>query len=134
MTAAGTLLAEEIRRNGPVPFRRFMEVALYHPEHGYYRRARDPFGAHDPFGVAGDFFTAEQLQPVFGILMAARLRQLYREMGEPPEFTVVVPTTPVETPSPAATSVPPLLTVTAPEGDREPRIARVPALMVVPPV
>jgi SAM-dependent MidA family methyltransferase len=50
-----------------------MEVALYHPQHGYYRRRRDPFGKH------GDFYTAEQLQPVFGLLMAARARQLYRD-------------------------------------------------------
>jgi SAM-dependent MidA family methyltransferase len=83
VTGAGTLLVEEIRKNGPVPFSRFMEVALYHPEHGYYRRPRDPFGK------SGDFFTAEQIQPVFGILMAARIRQLYRAMGEPPDFTVV---------------------------------------------
>jgi SAM-dependent MidA family methyltransferase len=83
MTAAGELLAAEIRREGSVSFRRFMEVALYHPEHGYYRRPRDPFGK------AGDFFTAEQVQPVFGTLMAARIRQLYRAMGEPPGFTVV---------------------------------------------
>ena len=82
-TQAGELLAGEIGRDGPVTFRRFMEVALYHPEHGYYRRSSDPFGKH------GDFFTAEQIQPVFGILMAARIRQLYREMGEPREFTVV---------------------------------------------
>jgi SAM-dependent MidA family methyltransferase len=82
-TPAGELLAGEIGRNGPVTFRRFMEVALYHPEHGYYRHPRDPFGKH------GDFFTAEQIQPVFGILMACRIRQLYREMGEPREFTVV---------------------------------------------
>ncbi len=83
MTPAGELIAAEIRRNGPIPFRRFMEVALYHPEYGYYRRLRDPFGKH------GDFFTAEQIQPVFGILMAARVRDLYRQMGEPREFTVV---------------------------------------------
>lgn len=84
MTPAGEALAAEIRRGGPIPFRRFMEVALYHPEHGYYRRARDPFGKH------GDFFTAEQVQPVFGILIAARIRQLRREMGsEGEEFTVV---------------------------------------------
>jgi SAM-dependent MidA family methyltransferase len=86
-TPAGELLAAEIRRHGPVTFRRFMEVALYHPEHGYYRRAQG--APSDPFGKHGDFFTAEQIQPVFGILMAARIRQLYREMGEPPEFTVV---------------------------------------------
>jgi SAM-dependent MidA family methyltransferase len=83
MTPAGELLAAEIERNGPIPFRRFMETALYHPQHGYYRRPRDPFGR------AGDFFTAEQVQPVFGILMAARLRELYRAMGAPEEFTVV---------------------------------------------
>lgn len=83
MTPAAGLLAAEIRRHGPIPFRRFMEVALYHPECGYYRRAPDPFGKH------GDFFTAEQIQPVFGILMAARIRQLYRDMGSPPDFTVV---------------------------------------------
>ena len=83
MTAAGVLLAEEIGRDGPIPFSRFMEVALYHPEHGYYRRTRDPFGK------GGDFFTAEQIQPVFGILMAAQIRQLYRGLGEPADFTVV---------------------------------------------
>jgi SAM-dependent MidA family methyltransferase len=83
MTPAGELLAAEIRRNGPVPFRRFMDVALYHPQHGYYRRAPDPFGKH------GDFFTAEQIQPVFGILMAQRIRLLFHELGCPPEFTVV---------------------------------------------
>lgn len=83
MTPAGLLLQEEIRRDGPVPFRRFTEVALYHHEHGYYRKARDPFGKQ------GDFFTAEQIQPVFGILMAARIRQIYQAMGAPPEFVVV---------------------------------------------
>ena len=83
MTPAGELLAAEIRHNGPIPFHRFMEVALYHPEHGYYRRARDPFGMH------GDFFTAEQIQPVFGILMAQRIRHLYHQLGSPREFTVV---------------------------------------------
>jgi SAM-dependent MidA family methyltransferase len=60
-----------------------MEVALYHPRHGYYRRGRDPFGK------AGDFYTAEQIQPVFGILVAARIRQLYEAAGRPPDFTVV---------------------------------------------
>src|SRR5580698_2017446 len=79
----GEILRDEIRRAGPISFRRFMEAALYDPAHGYYRRARDPFGKH------GDFYTAEQIQPVFGILMAARIRALYQEMGAPPDFTVV---------------------------------------------
>jgi SAM-dependent MidA family methyltransferase len=55
------LLRAEIARHGPIPFSRFMEVALYHPVGGYYRQ--------DRFGRAGDFYTAEQLQPVFGLLL-----------------------------------------------------------------
>jgi len=77
------MLRDEIHRDGPISFRRFMEAALYDPVHGYYRRT------HDPFGKRGDFYTAEQIQPVFGILMAARLRLLYQAMGAPPDFTVV---------------------------------------------
>src|SRR5262249_38035942 len=71
-----------------IPFRRFMEMALYHPQHGYYRRSR-PARESDPFGKAGDFYTAEQIQPVFGILVAERVRQLYRSMVEPRDFTIV---------------------------------------------
>ncbi len=43
----------------------------------------------DPFGIHGDFFTAEQLQPVFGILIAERIRRLRDSMGAPEDFTVV---------------------------------------------
>lgn len=82
-TPLAALLGEEIARAGSIPFRRFMELALYHPEYGYYRRARDPFGKE------GDFFTAAQLQPVFGRLVAARIRSLWREAGSPAGFTVV---------------------------------------------
>jgi len=60
-----------------------MELALYHPEHGYYRRGRDPFGR------GGDYYTAEQLQPVFGILAARLVRGLEQRLGCPPGFTVV---------------------------------------------
>ncbi len=60
-----------------------MELALYHPEHGYYRRARDPFGR------AGDYFTASQLQPVYGILMASLVEELFKKLNAPEGFTVV---------------------------------------------
>lgn len=83
MTPAGAILRDEIARSGPISFHRFMDVALYHPEYGYYRRP------HDPFGKSGDFYTAEQLQPVFGILIASSIRSLFEEMGRPEDFTVV---------------------------------------------
>ena len=83
MTALDELLRDEIRRQGPITFHRFMQAALYEPANGYYRRARDPFGTQ------GDFYTAEQIQPVFGILIAARIRALYHQMDAPSDFTVV---------------------------------------------
>lgn len=74
LTPAGAILAAEIAASGSIPFSRFMEVALYHPVHGYYRRSRDPFGAR------GDFYTAEQMQPVFGRLIAAAIRALREQL------------------------------------------------------
>ena len=83
MTPLGEILRDQILRSGPMPFHGFMEAALYHPEFGYYRRKRDPFGA------GGDFYTAEQIQPAFGILIAQRIRMLRQCMGDPEDFTVV---------------------------------------------
>ncbi len=45
-----------------------MEIALYDDPHGYYRG--------DPFGKHGDFFTAAQLQPVFGLYVRALAESL----------------------------------------------------------
>ena len=56
MTPLGELLAAAIERSGPIPFDEFMAHALYHPEYGYYRRPRDPFGKD------GDFFTKTAAQ------------------------------------------------------------------------
>lgn len=83
MTPLGEILRDQILCSGPMPFNRFMESALYHPEFGYYRRKRDPFGA------GGDYYTAEQIQPAFGILIAQRIRMLRQCMGDPEDFTVV---------------------------------------------
>lgn len=83
MTPVGEILAREILAGGPITFHRFMSAALYHPVHGYYRKSRDPFGR------TGDFYTAEQMQPVFGILIAECIRQLRAEIPDENGFTVV---------------------------------------------
>ena len=87
MTRVSEPLAErirdEIRRQGPLPFRRFMDLALYHERWGYYRRGRDPFGA------GGDYFTNSQLQPVFGRLLAQQIDRWRSEMGRPPDFSIL---------------------------------------------
>ena len=60
-----------------------MEVSLYDPQHGYYVTPRDPFGKE------GDFYTASQVQPVFGRLIALAMRQCRAALADPAGFTVV---------------------------------------------
>lgn len=64
------IIAREIDRTGSISFARFMRLALYHPEFGFYRRRATPFGRY------GHFFTAAQLQPVFGLAIARAVEQL----------------------------------------------------------
>lgn len=78
-----SIIAAEIRAGGPIPFSRFMELALYHPQMGYYA------GSRDPFGRDGDFFTNAQLQPVFGRLVAQQVDRWRSAMGSPAGFTVL---------------------------------------------
>lgn len=66
-------IRRQIHARGPIPFREFMEMALYDPELGYYRK--------DRFGRAGDFYTAEQLQPVFGRLLARYCAGVHQRRG-----------------------------------------------------
>lgn len=77
------IIAGEIRSGGPLPFGRFMELALYHPTLGYYR------GGPERFGKAGDFYTNSQLQPVFGRLVAQQLDRWKQELGASGRFTVL---------------------------------------------
>ena len=53
-------------------FARFMELALYHPTAGYYRRP----GTRVGYGGGTDFFTASTSGPVFGELLAAAIVHL----------------------------------------------------------
>jgi SAM-dependent MidA family methyltransferase len=76
------LIRARIAARGPIPFDQFMDLALYHPALGYYRRARDPFG------IGGDYYTASQLQPVFGRLIAQQIDAWYERLGRPRDFTV----------------------------------------------
>ncbi len=48
-------------------FARFMELALYHPAVGYYRRSQPRVG----YGAGTDFFTASTSGPLFGELVSA---------------------------------------------------------------
>ena len=72
--------------HGFVSFEKFMQIALYYPEIGYYRRDRDRVGLRPNT----DFFTATSLGPVFGeLILAAVLKQLSEQQTDPAKFTFV---------------------------------------------
>jgi SAM-dependent MidA family methyltransferase len=75
-------IRDEIRQAGPMTFARFMELALYAPDGGYYRAA-----ATRP-GREGDFITAPELHPIFGWSLARGIDEIWRRMGEPSPFVV----------------------------------------------
>jgi SAM-dependent MidA family methyltransferase len=53
--------------SGPATFADFMDLALYHPEVGYYRSNRHRVG----FSATADFYTSTSTGEVFGELVAA---------------------------------------------------------------
>ncbi len=69
---------------GAIPFERFMELALYHPEHGYYRKA-------GRIGRAGDFLTSPAIHPMFGWAVAGWCREIWDRLGRPSPFSLIEP-------------------------------------------
>jgi SAM-dependent MidA family methyltransferase len=69
------VIEQEIRELGPIPFSRYMELCLYHPELGYYSRHADQFGK------AGDFYTSSDVHAVFGRLLARQFEEIWRALG-----------------------------------------------------
>ena len=90
-------IATEIQRSGPIPFARFMDLALYHPIHGYYMRLEHKADAEMPehgvgedrIGWAGDYFTNSDVSSVFSHAVAKQLIQMDDRLGRPDPLTMV---------------------------------------------
>lgn len=76
-------IVQEIREHGPMPFARYMEVCLYHPELGYYSRDAEQFGK------AGDFYTSSDVHAVFGRLLARQFEEIWRALGAPNSIEIL---------------------------------------------
>ncbi|MEX2525235.1 MAG: SAM-dependent methyltransferase [Gammaproteobacteria bacterium] len=68
-------ICEEIRDSGGhIPFRRFMELALYAPGLGYYSAGSSKLGAE------GDFITAPELSSLFSRCIARQCERVMEQM------------------------------------------------------
>lgn len=76
------IIIDTIRREGPLSFKDFMEMALYYPGEGYYASTTHRIGA------GGDFYTSPYLTRLFGEMIAGQLEEMWQNMGRQP-FTIV---------------------------------------------
>lgn len=75
-------IRQQIARRGGIPFSEFMQLCLYHPQHGYYMHSRPRIGAQ------GDFFTSSSVHRLFGRLISRQLLQMWQLLGSK-DFTIV---------------------------------------------
>ncbi|WP_456419708.1 SAM-dependent methyltransferase, partial [Thermovibrio sp.] len=76
-------LLSELRERGAIPFDRFVYLSLYHPEFGYYTGKRL---LNSP---GEDFFTAPELSPLFGRVVASFIKRKIEELSLPPVIVEV---------------------------------------------
>ena len=81
MRPLAALLAERIRRFGPISFAEYMRECLYHPVHGYYSQCESQRFA--------DYYTSVDVHPIFGRLLARQFADMWDADGRPGEFWVV---------------------------------------------
>lgn len=81
MTPLAKLLADRIRRFGPITFADYMRECLYHPVHGYYSKAESKRFA--------DYYTSVDVHPIFARLLARQFAEMWESLGRPKEFTLV---------------------------------------------
>ena len=80
-----TAIRSEIATRGPMPFTRFMELALYHPQWGYYTAPGTP----ERIGRHGDFYTNISVGALYGELLAMQFAEMWEVMDKPATFTLL---------------------------------------------
>jgi SAM-dependent MidA family methyltransferase len=76
-------IVNRIQEKGKIIFAEFMNLALYHPEYGYY------VSDFPKIGKEGDYYTSSDVHSIFGQLIAKQLRQMWERLARPDEFTVI---------------------------------------------
>ncbi len=77
-SALEELLVSKIASEGPITFKEFMELALYHPEWGYYSSSASRIGKE------GDFFTSASVGDLFGRMLARQIAEMVDVLGGSP--------------------------------------------------
>ncbi|UOF89128.1 SAM-dependent methyltransferase [Fodinisporobacter ferrooxydans] len=76
-------LADLIAKTGAIPFSKWMELALYHPEFGYYT------SKENIFGTRGDFYTAPGVHSVFAETLAEYVWNCWQETNDQAPLRII---------------------------------------------
>jgi SAM-dependent MidA family methyltransferase len=85
-----SLIREQIHAGGPLTAAAFIDLALYHPEFGYYSRAGRRSGRR------GDFFTSVDVGLLFGELLAVQIAECFDYLGRDPQAPTPEPQAPLD--------------------------------------
>ena len=80
-----TIIVDRIDRSPDrqITFAEYMELVLYHPQHGYYATSAERISER------GDFLTSPHLADDFGEMLAIQLYQIWQILGTPSIFKIV---------------------------------------------
>ena len=76
-------IIQKISEDGPITFEKFMDMALYDADLGYYT------SGNTRIGRKGDYYTSSYLHPVFGAMLGRQLEEMWEAMGRPCDFDVL---------------------------------------------
>lgn len=76
-------IIEKIKKQGPITFETFMDMALYSPELGYYASTENVIGRK------GDFYTSPHLHRIFGAMIGRQLEEMWEAMERPADFHAI---------------------------------------------
>ncbi|MCX8026795.1 MAG: SAM-dependent methyltransferase [Thermodesulfovibrionales bacterium] len=77
MTPLETLIHNEIKIRGCIPFDYFMELALYTKELGYYMTDETTIG------IKGDFYTSPSIHQLFATMIAKQIEEMWHILDKP---------------------------------------------------
>ncbi|MGF7185417.1 SAM-dependent MidA family methyltransferase [Desulfitispora alkaliphila] len=83
MERLAAVIIEEIKEQGPITFKQFMERALYYPQLGYYNTAAAKIGKD------GDFYTSSDVSSLFGEMLADQFAEMWHKLDKPNDFYLI---------------------------------------------
>ncbi|MDD4616866.1 MAG: SAM-dependent methyltransferase [Alphaproteobacteria bacterium] len=82
MNMLDKIIRDLIAAQGAISIASYMELALQHPEFGYYKK-------REPIGRTGDFITAPEVSQLFGEMLGVWCAEAWRTLGKPEPFALV---------------------------------------------